>query len=103
MESDGWLVPPTEIGGSTVDSQQGIKKQEEIAPFDVQCQERGRQTGGVFSGDSGNHFTSKVGQVYIHVVFTDAFIQSELQVIHSLGSYFLLNDISARTLEQDPE
>lgn len=35
MESDGWQVPPTEIGGSTVGSQQGIEKQEEIAPFDV--------------------------------------------------------------------
>lgn len=35
-------LPPTEMwgGGGTVGSQQGIEKQEEIAPFDVQCQGR---------------------------------------------------------------
>lgn len=41
LESDGWPVPPTEmgrgVGGSTVGSQQGIEKQEEITSFDVQC------------------------------------------------------------------
>lgn len=33
-----WLIPPTETGGSTVSTQQGIEKQEEIVAFDVQCQ-----------------------------------------------------------------
>lgn len=41
VESDGWQVPPTEIGDGTAGSQQGIEKPEEIAPFDVQCQEKG--------------------------------------------------------------
>lgn len=57
-----------EAGGSTVSSQQGIEKQEEIGVFDVQRQGRGGDKQGV----SANHrgiFTSQNNTVIIYRLY----------------------------------